>query len=212
MEAIGKCLFDPGNRRGRPYHAQSGHVSYPPMGCSGRQSRVGRAPHRSSSATGGGHPRRRRRCHYHRDGCRRSGVRGRGRQEADGCVPIFVGSVIAEWLRTTTGASAPRKSAVGSRSARPIATAYRNTSSHSERTRCAVSCFPRLRSAAALRATAVLQWTRWAACQCAGRRTLRNARASFPTSARSGSWPSAPSIPARWPRKCRRWRRAQLFA
>src|SRR5690242_10206588 len=39
-------------------------------------------------------------------------------------LPILAGSVIAGWLRTTAAARAPRRSAAGSRSARPVAMAY----------------------------------------------------------------------------------------
>jgi hypothetical protein len=43
----------------------------------------------------------------------------------------------------TTGASAPRRSCVGPRVARPVATEYRNTYPQRCFVRCAVSCLPR---------------------------------------------------------------------
>jgi hypothetical protein len=51
--------------------------------------------------------------------------------------------MIAAKFRDFTGANAPLRSVVMSRSARPVATAYRQIRLASERTRCAVSFFPR---------------------------------------------------------------------
>jgi hypothetical protein len=51
--------------------------------------------------------------------------------------------MIAAKFRPFTGAKAPRRSAVMFRSARPVATAYRQTRLAGDRTRCAVSFFPR---------------------------------------------------------------------
>ena len=43
------------------------------------------------------------------------------------------------WLRATTGTRAPRRAALMSRSARPVAMAYRNICPHFYFARCAVS-------------------------------------------------------------------------
>jgi len=51
-------------------------------------------------------------------------------------------ALIAAWCVVAAGASAPRRSWVGSRSARPVATAYRNTCPRCCLVRCAVSCLP----------------------------------------------------------------------
>jgi hypothetical protein len=48
-----------------------------------------------------------------------------------------------DWIEEDNPVRAPRRSAVGSRSARPVATAYRITWLRRRFARCAVSCLPR---------------------------------------------------------------------
>ena len=57
--------------------------------------------------------------------------------------PMRSGSVIAGRFLVQTAAMAPRRSTVGSRSARPVTTASRKTLPQSDRTLCAVSILPR---------------------------------------------------------------------